>query len=245
MKAIGRLSHPNIVQASDAGEVEGTHFLVMEFVEGVDLGTLVTRLGPLPVPDACELVRQAATGLQHAHEHDLVHRDLKPSNLMLTPVGVVKVLDLGLAHLCDEVSAGEKLTAMGELLGTADYMAPEQAFGSEPVDIRADIYSLGCTLYHLLTGRVPYTDAEYNRPMSKLLAHVQTPAPPIRGLRPEVPQELAAVLDRLLAKAPNDRFRTPVQVAVALEPFAGGSNLPNLFPTAELEQPEGPETETF
>src|SRR5437660_6243956 len=140
MRAVGRLSHPHIVQASDARKVKGVHFLVMEFVEGTDLERVVVRLGPLPVMDACEVVRQAALGLQHAHEHGLVHRDVKPANLILTRRGQVKVLDLGLALLRGEPLAAGETTADSVVVGTADYMAPEQIMKPWAVDTRVDVY---------------------------------------------------------------------------------------------------------
>jgi len=155
MEAVGRLNHPNIVQAMDANEVDGQHFLVTEFVDGVNLSRLVRSGSPLPIPDACEIVRQAALGLQHAHDHDLIHRDVKPSNLMLTSAGIVKLLDLGLARLRPELPVEGDMTASGQIMGSADYMAPEQCLDARDVDARADIYSLGCTLYCLLTGRRP------------------------------------------------------------------------------------------
>ena len=162
MKAVGKLDHPNIVRAMDAGEEDGMHFLVMEYVEGLDLSQLAKNTGPLPVADACELVRQAALGLAEAHEHGLVHRDIKPSNLMLAKPKkkkgepTVKILDLGLALLSEALApdAGG-LTTSGQMMGTIDYMAPEQGGDSHQVDIRADIYSLGATLYRLLTGIAP------------------------------------------------------------------------------------------
>jgi CheY-like chemotaxis protein len=234
MKAVGRLNHTNIVQASDAGESDGTYYLVMEFVEGVDLSSLIASHGPLPLPEACELARQAALGLQHAHEHGLVHRDLKPSNLMLTPSGTVKMLDLGLARLCNDGSASNLLTDAGQVMGTADYMAPEQAFGTHPVDIRADIYSLGCTLYHLLAGTPPFSSPEYASPLRKLLAHSQLPVTSIRDVRGDVSEELWALLNRLMAKTPAERWREPVELARALEPFAAGSDLPKLVRSLDL-----------
>ena len=158
MQAVGRLSHPNIVGAHDAGEHEGTNFLVMEHVAGIDLSELIRNVGPLPIADACELARQAAVGLQHAHEHDLVHRDIKPSNLMLAPDGQVKILDLGLARL--HMGNLPELTSTGQMMGTLDYIAPEQTGDAHDVDIRADIFSLGATLYKLLTGVTPYSDPD-------------------------------------------------------------------------------------
>src|SRR5262249_33677503 len=157
----GRLEHPNLVRYTDAGEVEGKLFLVMELLDGEDLAKLVKARGPLPVAEACALVRQAALGLQHAHEQGLVHRDVKPSNLLLTTAGVVKVLDLGLARLCAAGPAGEALTSATQLMGTPDYMAPEQLLDSHAVDARTDLYSLGCTLYHLLAGDPPFGGPSY------------------------------------------------------------------------------------
>ncbi len=167
MKAVGKLDHPNIVRATDAGDDDGKHFLVMEYVEGTDLSDLVRQSGPLPIADACEIVRQAAVGLQHAHEHDLVHRDIKPSNLMLNTDSTVKVLDLGLALLPSLGEAGRELTDTGQAMGTLDYMAPEQGGDSHDVDIRADIYSLGATLYKLLTGHVIFGGPQYQTQMQK------------------------------------------------------------------------------
>jgi serine/threonine protein kinase/ActR/RegA family two-component response regulator len=237
--AAGRLEHPNIVQARDAGEVDGTHYLVMEFIEGIDLSRLLSHHGPVSIPDGCEMIRQAAVGLQHAFEHGLVHRDLKPSNLMLTQTGIVKILDLGLARLCDESSTSNPLTEPGQIMGTVNYTAPEQAFGPHPVDIRADLYSLGCTLYHLIGGRAPFNSPEYPSPMSKLLAHAQTRAVSIRDLRGEVTQKLAAVIDCLMAKSPNDRFDEPAKLVSALEGFAAGSDLSRLLQSIDIPQWHG------
>lgn len=229
MKAVGKLDHPNIVRAYDAGEVDGKHFLAMELVDGLDLSHLATRFGALPLADACELVRQAAEGLEHARSHGLVHRDIKPSNLMLSAKGQVKILDLGLAMLAEESAANDELTAAGQLMGTLDYLAPEQAEDSRAVDIRADIYSLGCTLYRLLAGEAPFSGPKFNTPLKKILAHARSRPEPIRESRPEAPEALAAVLERMMAKAPDDRFATPAEAAAALEPFTAGSNLPTLL----------------
>jgi len=225
MKAVGRLDHPNIVQAFDAREIEDTPVLAMEYVRGLTLSALVGRLGPLPVGDACELIRQAALGLQAAHECDLVHRDLKPSNLMLTPDGTLKILDLGLALLQSPGNVDEEPTGSGQAMGTADYMAPEQTLDSHEVDIRADIYSLGCTLFKLLTGRAPFGGPEYPGQMAKMMAHVQEPSPSIAGQRDDVPEGLVQVLDRMLAKAPGERYATPAEMAEAMAEFAASSNL--------------------
>jgi PAS domain S-box-containing protein len=225
MEVVGKLNHPNIVQGFDAGESDGLLFLIMDYIEGTDLSRLVTLCGPLPIPVACEIIRQAAVGLQHVHEHGLVHRDLKPSNLMVTWAGQVKVLDLGLARLYSADPNSEELTHTGQVLGTADYMAPEQSRDTRTIDIRSDLYSLGCTLFKLLTGCAPFSGPEYQTVFQKLMAHAQITAPSIRQYRPEVPVPLVVVLSRLLAKDPGDRFDTPAQVARAIEPFATGSNL--------------------
>ncbi len=228
MEAVGKLDHPNIVRASDAGEADGAHFLVMELVDGVDLAKLTENRGVLSIADACEVVRQAATGLQHAHEHGLVHRDVKPSNLMLTSAGKIKVLDLGLARLYGDHGTGAELTSNSQIVGTPDYMAPEQGFGSQVVDIRADVYSLGCTLYKLLAGHPPFSGPPYCTALDKLLAHFEKLIPPIREYRSDVSQELSTVLERLLAKSPSDRFGAPIDVARALQPFAVGCELTQL-----------------
>src|SRR5262249_9868440 len=205
VRAAARLAHPNIVTAHDAEHVGETHFLVMEFVEGLSLMRLLRERGPLPVAEACDYVRQAALGLQHAHERGMVHRDIKPDNLMRTADGTVKVLDFGLAALTAERESNRVLTEDRVLTGTPDYMAPEQAEAAHPADIRADIYSLGCTLYHLLTGTVPYPA---RTALLKILAHREQPLPALRQARPEVPPELAAVVARMLAKKPEQRYQT-------------------------------------
>jgi eukaryotic-like serine/threonine-protein kinase len=222
MQAIGELSHANIVAATDADEAEGCHFLVMELVDGLNLDVLLRGCGPLPVADACEIIRQAAVGLQYVHEHQRVHRDLKPSNLMLSSDGVVKILDLGLARLFSDDGPSEELTRSNLVMGTADYMAPEQWEDSHKVDIRADIYSLGCTLYKLLVGEAPFSDPAYKPPAQKKVAHARLPFPDVQSRRPAVPAGVAAVLERMMEKDPAGRFATPQEVAEALAPFTRG-----------------------
>ncbi len=229
MEAAGRLEHPNVARATDAGEFEGNHYLVMEYIEGVDVATLAKRWHKLPVAEACELIRQAAVGLQAAHEHGLVHRDIKPANLMLTSRGQVKILDMGLARLHTGDSLSQELTATGQVLGTVDYMAPEQASDMRSVDIRSDVYSLGCSLYRLLAGRNPFSGQQYTTLLSKVLAHAKDPVPPIQKLVSTIPGKLAKILDRMLAKRPDDRFATPGEVAKALAPFAAGNDLRRLL----------------
>jgi serine/threonine protein kinase len=220
-----RLTHPNLVAAYDAGEVEGLPYLVLEFIEGHDLAWLLRQRGPWPAAEACEVVRQAALGLHHLHEQGLVHRDVKPANLMLTPSGQVKLLDLGVARLLHVPTPGGQLTSHGQCLGTFDYMAPEQCHDCHAVDGRTDIYALGCTLYELLAGQPPFAGAAYESVFLKMKAHVEEPVPPIRERRPDVPERLAAVLERMLAKDRTGRFPSAARVASALRPFAAGAEL--------------------
>jgi len=235
MEAVGRLSHPNIVQAHDAREIEGTHFLVMEYVEGRDLSDLARSLGPLPIADACEIVRQAALGLQYAHDNGLVHRDIKPSNLMLNRNGQVKILDLGLARLQEDQPAGREMTAAGQVMGTAEYMAPEQVIDSHSAGAAADQYSLGCTLYKLLAGQPPFPSRDFKSPFQTMMAHAQQPITSITALRPDVPQPLAESLARMVAKTPEERFAGMSDVAAALEPFASGADLLRLVGPAGMD----------
>jgi serine/threonine protein kinase/WD40 repeat protein len=220
IRAAAQLSHPNVVTAYDAAQVGDTHFLVMEFVEGTDLKKLLGKRGPLPPAEACDYIRQAALGLQHAHERGLVHRDLKPANLLLTGTGsTVKILDLGLARLHRgedlNLTAGD-LTREGTVMGTPDYMAPEQALESRTADIRADLYSLGCTLFQLLTGQVPFAGGTLAQ---KIVRHQGEPPPALEDRRPDAPRGLGAVVRKLLAKRPAERYQTPAELALALETF--------------------------
>ena len=225
MEAVGKLNHPHLIQAFDAGEIDGRHFLVMEYLEGTDLGRLVVRFGPWPIAEACEAIRQAADGLGYVHGKGLVHRDLKPANLFLTSSGQIKILDMGLARLFDESFQEEHMTADGQLMGTADFMAPEQAFAAHSVDIRADLYSLGCTLFKLTTGRAPFAGPEYDTSWKKVLAHRESPIPSVTSLRPDFPEKLVPILERLLAKDPAQRFQHPAELNAALQEFTAGNDL--------------------
>jgi serine/threonine protein kinase len=220
-----RLRHPNLTATYQSGRAAGRPYLVMELVEGDSLDELIGRCGPLPVAEACEVIRQAALGLAHLHEHGIVHRDVKPSNLMLTPAGQVKVLDLGLARDLREPGGGERITAHGQFLGTLDYVAPEQCVDPHEVDSRADVYGLGCTLYELLAGQAPFTRPGYESAFQKMKAHVEAPVPPIRQPRPDVPERLASALGRMLAKDREGRFANPADVVRAVQPFAVGAEL--------------------
>ncbi|MFN4257817.1 MAG: protein kinase domain-containing protein [Gemmataceae bacterium] len=225
IQAAARLSHPNIVAAFDANQVGDTHFFVMEYVDGIDLGKLIRESGPLPVPQACDIIRQAALGLQHAFEKGLVHRDIKPGNLLIAKPtsdgqAVVKILDMGVARLVETNldDTATHLTQDGKVVGTPDYMAPEQARNSSTIDIRADLYSLGCTLFFTLTGKVVFSGGTA---MEKLLRHQTDPPPAIETLRSDLPPALGLILRRLLAKKPEQRYQTPAELAAALEPFCG------------------------
>jgi WD40 repeat protein len=229
VKAAARLSHAHIVQAYDADQAGDVHFLVMEYVEGTDLARLVAERGPLPVAQACDYVRQAALGLQHAFEHGMVHRDIKPQNLMRTPQGQVKVLDFGLSRFVSESApagaAGgapggdSAITQTGSLMGTADYIAPEQALDAHAADIRADVYSLGCTFYFLLAGHCPFPEGTF---VDKVAAHRGSQPRPLTDFRQDVPPPLLRVLERMMAKDPARRYQTPSEVARALAPFTQG-----------------------
>jgi serine/threonine protein kinase len=219
VQAAGQLHHPNIVLAYDANQAGGIHYLAMEFVDGIDLARLVKERGPLPVAAACDYVRQAALGLQHAHERGLVHRDIKPHNLLVTRQGgsaVVKVLDMGLARWQGAGEREKGLTQTGAVIGTPDYLPPEQAVSSRKADIRSDLYSLGCTLYYLLTGQPPF---QADSVMDVLLQHQTEEAVALSRRRPEVPAGLQAVVHKLMAKRPEARYQTPAEAAAALELF--------------------------
>jgi serine/threonine protein kinase len=231
-RLLTQLDHPNVVGAFQVGEAKGVHFIVMEFLEGETLDEVLKRRKRLPWGEAARVVQQALHGLQHLHERRTVHRDLKPANLMLTPAAgkpdttlhaTVKILDIGLGRELFEESSPEgqvdtQLTAEGAVLGTPDYLAPEQARDARAADIRADIYSLGCVLYHCLTGQPPFPESSV---MAQLLKHATEKPAPLKSFVPDVPAELQNVLDGMLAKSPNDRFSTPAQAAAALSPFLG------------------------
>ncbi len=225
IRAAAQLSHPNVVLAFDADEADGTHYYAMELVDGTDLARLVKDSGPVPVPLACDYARQAALGLQHAHERGLIHRDIKPANLLLTPRGQVKLTDLGLAMLHDPADAdGDgRVSQPGLVLGTPDFLAPEQAQDPLNVDGRADIYALGATLYFLVTGKVPYDGPSAT---DKLIAHINDPPPSVLAALPDAPPGLDAVVKWLMAKNPADRPQTPAQAAYALAALAGGVGTP-------------------
>lgn len=215
--AVAQLSHPHVVTAYDAGSAGDAHFFVMEYVEGTDLAALVRYGGAVPVAQAVDYIRQAALGLQHIHENGWIHRDIKPHNLLLASAsGMVKVADLGLARLRIPMQDGTQrstITEEGEIMGTADFVAPEQSHDPRSVDIRADLYSLGCTLYYLLTGKPPFP---IGGALEKVIRHRTADPTPVESLRPEVSPALARIVRKMMAKRPEDRFQTPGEAAAAL-----------------------------
>ena len=223
MEAVGALGdHKNLIRATDAAEDAGLHFIVMEYTPGIDVSTLITRVGALRPADACEIARQAACGLHHAHRNGILHRDVKPSNLFLTSDGIVKVLDLGLAAFHE---APESLDTDREyVVGTADYLPPERWNGEDQLQPASDVYSLGCTLYKLLTGKPPYSNPGM-RVNEKRLAHLSAPVPSVRDSRPGISVEIEQLLRRMMAKNANDRFPHADDVASVLAPLCRGESL--------------------
>jgi serine/threonine-protein kinase len=258
IEAMARLEHPNIVQFCDADQHEQTCYFAMEYVDGIDLGKHIRHSGATTVRDACNFIRQAALGLQHAHERNLVHRDIKPVNLFLTHSHaaqhvsirharpgdrrkgrpLVKILDWGLAGLrCPRGGGVEPLDSLSKgLVGTADYLSPEQARNANAVDIRGDIYSLGCTFFYLLTGQPPFPDGSL---MQKILKHQQAEPPMLDSFRQDVPPAVEQVLRRMLAKTPEDRYQTPAAVAIALAPFTRAT-MSSTAMSAAVSTPKGP-----
>jgi serine/threonine protein kinase len=222
IESAASLDHPNIVRAYDADEVNGTYLLVMEYIEGRDLKNYITSDQPMTLPWICECIRQAALGLQHAADQGMVHRDIKPANLMVCQTDsqihpIVKILDFGLARFVSETEEDGGLTRVGQAVGTPDYIAPEQAQNSKSADIRADIYSLGCTFFEMLTGQIPFP---VDNLTEKLLQRVYHEAPRVRSLRPEISQEIDEIVAQMLRRNPAERYQTPAELAAALLPHS-------------------------
>lgn len=240
VEVAGQLNHPNIVTVF-ATDLDGpVPFLAMEYVPGIDLHRLVKTAGPLAPADACHYVQQAAHGLQHAYEQGMVHRDIKPANLMVTPNPLtrepgktgrlprVKILDMGLARVVDDSDHGEHgLTREGIFLGTPDYVAPEQAEDSKQADIRSDIYSLGATLYFMLTGLIPFPGASV---VQKLRRQLTEPPPSVLAKRPEVGSAVDALVRRMMARNPAERMQTPQELIEMLDRVIRGGSIPVLLP---------------
>ena len=219
IRALSAMDHPNVVKVYDAEEVGGHHFYVMELIDGTDLTKIVRDNGPMGIPAACDAIRQAAMGLQHAYERGLVHRDIKPSNIIVPRNGsAVKLVDLGLARLMEQPGGEEanRITQEGFVIGTPDFLAPEQARNPMAVDIRADIYALGGTLYYILTGKVPFDGVT---PTEKLLKHCTDPPPGLLLQRVDAPVQIEQIIHWCMAKRAEDRPQTPEQLVVALLPF--------------------------
>jgi serine/threonine protein kinase len=231
IEAAAQLDHPNIVKVLDADEIDSRPFMVMDFIDGVNLSHLVKTHGPLPVPVAVECIRQAALALEHAFQRGVIHRDIKPGNLLVvgaerwaagkkawpsTAQVLVKILDFGLARFDSERRYATRLTQPGSTLGTVDYMAPEQAENARDADTRADIYGLGCTLFFLLTGKPPFAGTSM---AEKIAARLMGAPPSARAVRAEIPAGLDRVLERMMARQPADRYQTPAETAAALEPY--------------------------
>jgi len=215
-RAAAQLDHPNIVRIYDLCEEGRLLYLVLEYVDGISLQQIVARHGPLPIPIACDYIRQAAFGLHHATELGFVHRDIKPANLLLDRQGIIKILDFGLVRSLYDADGGITRRLDNAVLGTADYVAPEQAIDSSAVDVRADLYSLGATFYFLLAGRPLFPEG---KTAQKLLWQQMREPTPIHEIRPEVPRELSDILHRLLRKKPEERYQHPAELLEALAPF--------------------------
>jgi len=218
------LNHPNIVAAYDARDVDGIAVLVTEYVEGLDGSDLMKRKGRLGIANACKISMEVCKALAYVAEKKLVHRDVKPSNVMVDDAGNVKLLDLGLARI-QTGDGNEEFTATGQAMGTADYVAPEQINDARNVDVRTDLYGLGCTLYKMLVGRAPFAIEKYSTPFAKMNAHVSETPMKLASLREDVPSELESLIHQMLEKDPAKRPASASEVATRLEPFRKGFSL--------------------
>ena len=252
MKLVGRLDHPNVVRAFDADQLNRVLYIVMEYVAGTSLGDRLKKKGPIPAAEMIDYAAQAALGLAHAHEQGIVHRDIKPSNILLNEERRIKILDLGLGVLMEADSAATFATADGIAVGTVDYMSPEQACGRD-VDGRSDLYGLGCSMYHLMTGKLPFPG---DSPIERLGKRIGGRHTPITEYLPEMPSSFVRVLDKLLAHKPHERYATAAEAAAALQSLirpksrpavpgqparAPGPAVPGAGPAAEPKTPPAPQ----
>jgi serine/threonine-protein kinase len=224
-RSAARLDHPNIARVHYVGEDRGIRYIVFEYIDGTNVRDLVNANGPLPLAEAVNFTLQIAGALTHAWEREVVHRDIKPSNILITQDGLAKLVDMGLARLEQLDGPENDETATGVTLGTFDYISPEQARNPREADTRSDIYSLGCTLFFMLTGRPPFADGSV---LQKLLLHQSEAPPDVRALRSEVPEPLAGIVATMLAKRPEDRFQNPTELAAALHGCLDQLGLPTL-----------------
>jgi len=220
-QSAARLDHENIGRVHAVGSDEGWHYIVFEYIDGTNLRDIVRYEGPLSVARAVDIAIQISDALEHAAEREVVHRDIKPSNIVITPAGRARIVDMGLARLHQVVDSHE-LTVSGMTLGTFDYISPEQARDPRAADIRSDLYSLGCTIFFMLAGRPPFADGTM---VQKLLQHQQASPPPLDEVRPDVPRRVAAIVERLMAKAPEDRYQRPALLAADLAAAADEEGL--------------------
>lgn len=244
IKVIAAIKHPNVVTAYDAGDVDGVQYLVMEYIPGMNLSRHVSHNGPLQISVALRYLRQVAEGLKHIHDAGIIHRDIKPSNLLLEDSGTVKITDLGLSRLIEwpadsEADTMADLTGHGQIIGTVDYMAPEQFVNSRNLDRRADFYSVGCTLYFLLAGKPPFAGSSAGE---KVIAHREQRAPSLRQARESVSEELEALYQRLIAKRPEQRFQTADELLRALDALPRHDSATTVIFTGDL--PPGSESST-
>lgn len=239
VEAAAQLAHTNIVGAHDADEIDGQHFLVMEYVDGRDLSSVVKGNGPLPIDQAVKCVIQAARGLEFAHQRGVIHRDIKPANLLLDNEGTVKILDMGLARFSDtaDVDTQAELTGTGTVMGTVDYMSPEQALNTKTADARSDIYSLGITLYYLLVARPAYKG---DTMMARLLAHANQPIPSLRDSRPDIAEPIQSVFEKMVAKQADDRYQSMTEVVADLERCQGDGAASSVNVAQLQSQPQTP-----
>ena len=238
-RASAQLYHRNMVRAFDVDNEGNIHYLVMEYVEGADLQAIVSRSGPLDYQTASNYIRQAAEGLAYAHRSGLIHRDIKPANLLVDKTGTVKILDMGLARFSDESQGSLTMTYDQKMIGTVDYLAPEQALDSHRVDARADIYSLGCTLYFMLSGDAPFPQGTIPQ---RLMAHQREEPADIRKSRTDVPDELLAICAKMMAKSADDRYQSADEIVEAMNQFIGDGGDENAppKPKPQYTPPAGP-----